>query len=388
MQYIEHCFVLDIDGTASQEQLVVRKGDTARRLRVNFASDGRPYRIADGCYAVLSATKPDGHVLFNNCTIWNSNVLYDFTEQTVSAVGMMECEIIIYGSGGAQVTSAMFTIIVEDSKYKDFESSSEATALGSLISDVQALRAAVKRFEDGAVEDAVIDGLLAHIGDLSQLETTDKSSLVQAINEAAKSGGGGVYVGSGEMPEDYNIQIDPTGSADVAATREWVNNHVQEAIQNGADPVGTAERNVTEHNTSTDSHNDIRLIIDGLSNRLNALVNSSDDNLEKIAELVEYINANKDLIDGITTNKVNVSDIIDNLTTNAANKPLSAAQGVALRALIDAITIPTKLSQLTNDTGYLTQHQSLSGYAKTSDIKKWTLAQIQAAINATWEASY
>ena len=38
-----------------------------------------------------------------------------------------------------------------------------------------------------------------------------------------------------------------------------------------------------------------------------------------------------------------MSDIIDNLTTNVTNKPLSAAQGVALKALIDAITVPDKL---------------------------------------------
>jgi chromosome segregation ATPase len=37
----------------------------------------------------------------------------------------------------------------------------------------------------------------------------------------------------------------------------------------------------------------------------------------------------------ITTSKVNVSDIINNLTSNVTNKPLSAAQGVALKALID-----------------------------------------------------
>lgn len=28
--------------------------------------------------------------------------------------------------------------------------------------------------------------------------------------------------------------------------------------------------------------------------------------------------------------------------------------------------VPTKVSQLTNDSGYLTQHQSLDGYVKTS----------------------
>lgn len=46
---------------------------------------------------------------------------------------------------------------------------------------------------------------------------------------------------------------------------------------------------------------------------------------------------------GALGGKVSVADIINNLTTNASNKPLSAAQGVALKALIDAIRIPEKL---------------------------------------------
>ena len=41
--------------------------------------------------------------------------------------------------------------------------------------------------------------------------------------------------------------------------------------------------------------------------------------------------------------KVSVAYIVDDLTTNVSNKPLSAAQGVALKALIDAITIPDTL---------------------------------------------
>ena len=135
----------------------------------------------------------------------------------------------------------------------------------------------------------------------------------------------------------------------------------------GADASGTAASKVSEHNTSEASHNDIRLLIEGLTNRLNALANSDDTTLDQMAEVVAYIKNNKSLIDGITTNKVNVSDIIDNLTTSASNKPLSAKQGVALKALIDAIVVPTKTSQLTNDSGFLTQHQSLTGYAKTAD---------------------
>ena len=50
-----------------------------------------------------------------------------------------------------------------------------------------------------------------------------------------------------------------------------------------------------------------------------------------------------------------LSDIIDNLTTNASDKPLSAKQGVQLKALIDAIVVPTKTSQLTNDKKFITE---------------------------------
>ena len=126
----------------------------------------------------------------------------------------------------------------------------------------------------------------------------------------------------------------------------------------GADASGTAENKVSAHNTATDAHNDIRLLVQGLTDRLNALADSDDTTLDQMSEVVAYIKSNKSLIDAITTSKVNVSDIIDNLVTNVSNKPLSAAQGVALKALIDAITVPTKLSELEND----------SGYAKTTDI--------------------
>jgi hypothetical protein len=178
----------------------------------------------------------------------------------------------------------------------------------------------------------------------------------------------------------------------------------------GAEKSGTASSKVGTHNTSETSHNDIRLLIQGLTTRLNTLANSDDTTLDQMAEVVKYIKDNRELIEQITTGKVSVTDIVDDLITNVSNKPLSAKQGVALKALIDAIivptllsqlgedathrtvtdtekqawnnksnfsgayadltgkpTIPTKTSQLDNDSGFLTQHQSLSGYAKTAD---------------------
>lgn len=106
---------------------------------------------------------------------------------------------------------------------------------------------------------------------------------------------------------------------------------------------GYVDGEITVHNTSTTAHNDIRLLISGLTSRLDAVANSDDTTLDQLSEIVAYIKANKSLIDSITTSKVNVSDIIDNLTTSVSNKPLSAKMGVELKKLIDAIKIPTTL---------------------------------------------
>ena len=111
----------------------------------------------------------------------------------------------------------------------------------------------------------------------------------------------------------------------------------QTAQQVGADPAGTAASAVSQHNTDATSHNDLRLALKGLTDRINAALDSDDTTLDQMSEVVAYIKSNKSLIDAITTSKVNVSDIVTNLTTNVSNKPLSAAQGVVIKTLIDAL---------------------------------------------------
>ena len=73
-----------------------------------------------------------------------------------------------------------------------------------------------------------------------------------------------------------------------------------------------------------------------------------------MAELVAYIKDNRELIEQITTGKVSVSDIVNNLTTNVANKPLSAAQGVALKSLVDTLqtAVEGKQAKITGAVGH------------------------------------
>ena len=125
--------------------------------------------------------------------------------------------------------------------------------------------------------------------------------------------------------------------------------YLHPAQPDGADPAGTAASVVSQHNTDETAHNDLRIALQELANRINAALDSDDTTLDQMSEVVAYIKSNKSLIDAITSSKVNVADIVNDLVTNVTDKPLSAAQGVAIKGLIEelrtlipeAYTLPT-----------------------------------------------
>lgn len=164
--------------------------------------------------------------------------------------------------------------------------------------------------------------ILAIIGDLDDLDTFVKTTLVAAINEAARSGsGGGLAFELGETLKltDGTLDVNTAKSVEGGNSLPVTSNAVSVAVET------------------------VRASLQQLTTRLNTLADSDDTTLDQLSEIVAYIKSNKSLIDQITTGKVSVSDIVNNLTSTATNKPLSANQGRALKALIDAITIPTKL---------------------------------------------
>ena len=98
-----------------------------------------------------------------------------------------------------------------------------------------------------------------------------------------------------------------------------------------------AKGTVATHNVAADAHNDIRLLLTEVSNELKAFLDIDDTTVDQVSEIVQLIRDNAASIEDILTTKVNVSDIVNNLTSNVANKPLSAAQGVALKGITDAL---------------------------------------------------
>jgi len=129
--------MLDLQATSALSTVILKKGDTSKKIIVTLSDGGFPYKIAD-VSAVLSAKKPDGTILYNACSIEDNKIVYDVTLQTTTAVGKMMCEVRLYGADNAVLTSARFQILVEDVVYDDElpESSSEFTALTKMMSEL------------------------------------------------------------------------------------------------------------------------------------------------------------------------------------------------------------------------------------------------------------
>ena len=192
-------------------------------------------------------------------------------------------------------------------------------ANGVVIQGLEATQAIVEENSD------IIEAIL------SKAHTHANKSVLDKFAEAnGKPTYDGKALGGGSSTELDTTLSEAGKAADAKAVGDRLS-----AISE--DIVTTSESKVDAHNTGTDTHSDIRLLIQGLTDRLNTLADSDDTTLDQLSEVVAYIKSNRSLIEAITTDKVNVADIVDNLTTNVSNKPLSAAQGVIIKTLIEVL---------------------------------------------------
>ena len=106
-------FSLDIHEDHSNVCLNVKKGDTnSRKLYITLMENGNPYEISEDCYAVFTATKPDGKLVSNDCVIEDDTIIYELPPQYTAVSGVMDCEVQLYGADDALLTSPRFIIMV------------------------------------------------------------------------------------------------------------------------------------------------------------------------------------------------------------------------------------------------------------------------------------
>ena len=123
---------LNLQETNTMVSIKAKRGDTGRKLLIHLSDGSIPYHISDDCYATFTAKKPDGTKINNPCSIENNVIIYEFTEQTCTAVGTMKAEIRLYGADDKMITSACFLVNVYDTVFRDGDEVGSETEMNTL----------------------------------------------------------------------------------------------------------------------------------------------------------------------------------------------------------------------------------------------------------------
>ena len=130
---VEH-ITLDASKQGCQVTLTAKKGDTqTREIRANIISRGKAFYAAGSC--VINAKKPDGTVVYADCTVENGTIKCVIPSSMFAAAGRVECELMVYDESSNQLTSPRFEYVVEDVLYDEDAviSTDDYTALVSAL---------------------------------------------------------------------------------------------------------------------------------------------------------------------------------------------------------------------------------------------------------------
>ena len=355
----DHIINLEVGRIGNPIKVPVVQSDSGRKLCCRITD----MVLKDTYKARIYAVKPAKKEIYNDCTIDGNAVVVELDDQILAEVGHVGCQIKITNEEGKKVSSFEFTLDVKKDLMSEsaIESSNEFTALDNALKDAKnaAYEATSQYLEEHGVAGEAKAGQFISV---KEVDENGKIIEIEAVDPPEGSGNGINEETDPTVPDWAKQPQKPTYTAEEVGARS--NTWMPSASEVGADERGTADTKVSTHNAEKNSHNDIRLLIQNVQNALEAFLDIDDESMNQATEFVAYMKDNRELIEQITTSKVNVSDIVDDYATNVSNKPVSAAVAVNLKALIDAIIVPTKTSQLTNDSGFLTKHQDLSGYAK------------------------
>lgn len=129
MNVLKYRVSLDMFDTHSQTTIKAKKSDSACQIHITLSEKGKIYNIGEGCSATFNARKSDGNFIYDNCTIENNTIVYDFTSsvdengvcQVSACEGIVECEVTLYNADGKQLTSPRFTLFVDGTVYNGEE---------------------------------------------------------------------------------------------------------------------------------------------------------------------------------------------------------------------------------------------------------------------------
>ena len=185
---------------------------------------------------------------------------------------------------------------------------------------------------------------------------SDLSGYVKTINNQEPDANGNINISTGSGGTGTSITVDTTLSS--TSNNPIANKAVYTAVNNKLDKTGIAAY------ATRDSSGNIITDTYAKKSEVSSVVKS-------VNNIAPDSNGNVTItVSGGTGGNITVDSALSSTSTNAIQNRVVQQEFTSVRA-----AIPTKVSQLTNDSGYLKQHQSLDGYVKTSGQNTWRAQQ-------------
>lgn len=178
---------------------------------------------------------------------------------------------------------------------------------------------------------------------------TELSGYVKSINNVKPDSAGNVNISTGGGGSGTNIIVDTTLSN--TSNNPIANKAVCAAVNSKLDKTGIAAYATRDSsgNIITDTYAK-KSEVSGVVKSVNNIAPDSNGNVN---------------VSGGAGGNITVDSALSSTSTNAIQNRVVQQEFTSVRA-----AIPTKVSQLINDSGYLTQHQSLAGYVKSVNNTK------------------
>ena len=123
---------------------------------------------------------------------------------------------------------------------------------------------------------------------------------------------------------------------DEASARETSDQSLQTAINLKLDKSSVENSDSSTSTVNPVSAYQVKLLKDQVI-AIMGLLDSTEDDLDTLQEVVNFIQSNKTTLDEYATSKVSVTDIINDFLSDIANKPASAHTVFVLKGLVDAL---------------------------------------------------
>lgn len=121
MNYSVYRFTLDLHQTKSQYCIQIPQYSTAIQFVITLNDGGKPYTIAEDCEVKLNGKKANDEVFLHDCQNDGTRIVYTFDGQTASQLGIVDCEVVLYGENNRPLTliSPKFQLLVTERAVND-----------------------------------------------------------------------------------------------------------------------------------------------------------------------------------------------------------------------------------------------------------------------------